>query len=274
MTPIVHQARASYAFIERNLNLVKRYWGWELVWMAYTIANSLAVSYIGAGMEQISGQKVDTHYLILYLVIGTIVWRYLAVIFHAISDMIGWERWEGTIEYTLMAPVPRITHLVGQTFFAIIYSLIHTAAILLATAAFFNLDLRNANLVGTLVLLLAGSLSFIGIGIVAAILPLLFPERGSQMTHLILAVLLFVSGVYYPVTVLPGWLQPIARISPATYVLEGMRETLLEGAALATLWPYIWPLLLMGGIAIPLGVRAFQIAERYAKRTGRLKRNG
>ena len=94
------------------------------------------------------------------------------------------------------------------------------------------------------------------------------------MTHLIPAVLLFVSGVYYPVTVLPAWLQPVARISPATYVLGGMRATLLEGAALSTLWPYIWPLLLMGGIAIPLGVRAFQVAERYAKRTGRLKRNG
>jgi ABC-2 type transport system permease protein len=274
MTAIVHQARASYAFIERNLNLIKRYWGWEAVWMAYTIANSLAVSYIGAGMEQISGQKVDSQYLVLYLVIGTIVWRYLAVTFHAISDMIGWERWEGTIEYTLMAPIPRITHLVGQTFFAIIYSLIHTAAILLVTQAFFNLNLQTANLMGGLVLLLAGSLSFIGIGIVAAILPLLFPERGSQMTHLILAVLLFVSGVYYPVTVLPTWLQPIAQMSPATYVLEGMRDALLKGAPLVTLWPYLWPLLLMGGVAIPLGVRIFQVAERYAKRTGRLKRNG
>jgi ABC-2 type transport system permease protein len=274
MTAVVHQARASYAFIERNLNLVRRYWGWELVWMAYTIANSLAVSYIGAGMEQISGQKVDSEYLILYLVIGTIVWRYLAVTFHALSDMIGWERWEGTIEYTLMAPIPRITHLVGQTLFAIIYSLIHTGAIMLVTAAFFNLDLRSANLMSGLVLLLAGSLSFIGIGIVAAILPLLFPERGSQMTHVILAILLLVSGVYYPVTVLPDWLQPIARVSPATYVLEGMREALLKGTPVSALWGYIWPLLLMGVIAIPLGVRVFQMAERYAKQTGRLKRNG
>lgn len=274
MTTMVHQARASYAFLERNLNLIKRYWGWELVWMAYTIANSLAVSFIGAGMEQISGQKVDTQYLILYLAIGTIVWRYLAVIFHAISDMIGWERWEGTIEYTLMAPLPRITHLVGQTLFAIVYSLIHTAGILLVTAVFFNLNLRQANLMGALVLLLAGSLSFIGLGIVASILPLLFPERGSQMTHFILAVLLFVSGVYYPVTVLPAWLQPIAQLSPATYVLEGMRDALLKGAPILTLWPYLWPLLLMGIVAIPLGVRIFQMAERYAKRTGKLKRNG
>jgi ABC-2 type transport system permease protein len=76
------------------------------------------------------------------------------------------------------------------------------------------------------------------------------------------------------VTVLPAWLQPIASVSPATYVLEGMREALLKGVPISALWPYLWPLLLMGGIAIPLGVRVFQVAERYAKQTGRLKRNG
>ena len=46
---------ASYAFIERNFNLVKRYWGWEVVWLAYSIASALSITFIGAGMEQISG---------------------------------------------------------------------------------------------------------------------------------------------------------------------------------------------------------------------------
>ena len=78
----------------------------------------------------------------------------------------------------------------------------------------------------------------------------------------------------YPVTVLPGWLQPFAYLSPATYVLDGARETLLNGLPTLSLWPYIWPLLLMGGIAIPCGLWAFKAAERYAKRTGKLHRNG
>ena len=48
-SPIIHQLRASYAFMERNANLVKRYWTWELVWMVYSIANSLSVSGKGRG---------------------------------------------------------------------------------------------------------------------------------------------------------------------------------------------------------------------------------
>jgi len=274
MSTLAHEFKATYAFMERNANLVKRYWTWELVWMVYSIANSLSVSYIGLGMEQLGGESVDGEYLVLYLVTGTLVWRYLSIIFYWITDVIGMERWEGTIEYTLMAPIHRITHMLGQTLFAVIYSLIFTAIILGVTVVLFDLDMGSANLFGATVMLIAGSLSFIGISVVGSILPLLFPERGSQMTHVLIALLLLVSGVYYPIDVLPEILQKFAVISPATYVIEGSRLALLEGVPTVDLWPYIWPTLIMGFIAIPAGLWVFQQAERYAKRTGKLHRNG
>jgi ABC-2 type transport system permease protein len=275
MSTILHEFKATYAFMERNANLVKRYWSWELVWLAYSIANSLAVSYIGLGMEYIAGgSNVDGRYLVLYLVIGTLVWRYLSSIFYWITEVISIERWEGTIEYTLMAPIHRITHMAGQTIFAVIYSLFFTGVILLVTVILFDIDMSQANLLGGTIMLMAGSLSFIGVGIMGSILPLLFPERGAQMTHVIIALLLLVSGVYYPVEVLPETLQKLAVLSPATYVLDGTRLSILEGLPTGLLWPYIWPTLIMGLIAVPLGLWVFNQAERYAKRAGRLHRNG
>jgi ABC-2 type transport system permease protein len=275
MSVLVQEFRATYAFVERNTNLVKRYWAWELVWMTYSIANSLSVSFIGLGMEQLGGgQNVDGRYLVLYLVIGTLVWRYLSLIFYWITEVISIERWEGTIEYTLMAPIRRITHMAGQTFFAVVYSLLFTAVILVVTVILFDIDLSNANLAGAMLMLIVGSLSFIGVGVMGSVLPLLFPERGAQMTHVIIALLLLVSGVYYPVSVLPPLLQKLAVFSPATYVLDGTRQAMLEGATTGELWPYIWPTLIMGLIAIPVGLWVFNQAERYAKRTGKLHRNG
>jgi ABC-2 type transport system permease protein len=274
MTQLVHEIRASYAFVERNFNLVKRYWGWEVVWLVYSIVNSLAITYIGAGMEAISGQKVDTSYLVLYLLVGTLVWHYLSIVFDSISEMIAWERWEGTIEYTFMAPVSRFTHMIGTTIFSLVYGLLHTCIILVVVALFFHLDLGRANLVGSAMVLVAGSVSFIGLGIVASVLPLLFPERGAQMTHVVQALVLLISGVYYPVSVLPGWMQPITRLSPATYVLEGMRDGVLSGVPTVALLSYVWPLMLMGIAFIPIGLIIFRMAERYAKRTGKLKRSG
>jgi ABC-2 type transport system permease protein len=274
MATLIHEFRATYAFVERNANLVKRYLSWEVVWLAYSIANSLSVSYIGIGMEQLSGNSIDGQYLVLFLVIGTLVWRYLSIIFYWITDIIGMERWEGTIEYTLMAPVRRLTHMAGQTFFAVFYSLIFSGIILVVTVVLFDLDMSGANMLGGMLMLIVGSLSFIGIGIMGSVLPLLFPERGSQMTHVIIAVLLLVSGVYYPVSVLPDVLQKLAVLSPATYVLDGTRLALLNGAPTRELWPYIWPTLILGFIAIPVGLRVFGMAERYAKRAGKLHRNG
>ena len=268
-------ARASFAFVERNWNLVKRYWAWEVVWLAYSIANSLSVSYIGLGMEVLTGASAEQgQYLVIYLLIGTLVWRYLSSIFYWVTEVIAIERWEGTIEYTLMAPVPRLVHLVGHTAFAMVYSMVFTTIILLVSILLFDLDMSQANMAGGLVMLLAGSFSFVGIGVMGAVLPLLFPERGAQMTHIIVATLLLVSGVYYPVEVLPEFLQKLAVLSPAWYVLNGTRAALLEGAGLAELWQYIWPVFLLALIMVPAGLWIFGQAERYAKQQGKLTRNG
>ena len=57
---IAHEVRASYAFVERNINLVRRYWGWEVVWLVYSVVNALSITFIGAAMERISGASLDT----------------------------------------------------------------------------------------------------------------------------------------------------------------------------------------------------------------------
>ncbi|GAC1364640.1 MAG: ABC transporter permease [Ktedonobacteraceae bacterium] len=276
MASLVHQARASYAFFERNWNLTKRYWAWEAVWLVYNIVNALSVTYIGYTVESFGGSKVHTDFLILYLLIGTSVWSYLSVTFEGVTDLITIERWEGTIEHTFMAPISRFTHLIGSCWYAVAHGLLFTFLQLVIVGSFFHLNLSHANYLTALFMLLIGSISFIGFGIAASVLPLLFTERGSQMSYIVRAVLLLVSGVYYPITVLPVWMQPLARISPATYVLEGLRVGLLEGAAIwsGVIWANTWPLIVTGVVSVPVGVYIFRLAERYAKRTGKLKRNG
>lgn len=275
---LAREMRGAYAFVERNANLIRRYWAWELVWLAYSLVNALSITFIGKASSAITGVAIPPEQIntfILYLMVGTLVWHYLSMVFDLVSESIQWERWEGTIEYTFMAPVSRLTHLLGQSAFALIYGVLHTAVILAGLAVFFQVDLSRANFASMLLVVIAGSTSFIGLGMLAAVLPLLSPEKGLQMTNIIKAMVLLVSGVYYPIEVLPSWLQPLGRISPATYMLEGMRAALLDGTDVATvLVSSVVPLLVTGAITIPLGLYVFTRAERYAKATGVLKRNG
>jgi ABC-2 type transport system permease protein len=274
MATLARELRVSYAFVERNFNLVKRYWGLEVAWFIYSVTHSLAMGFIGAGMAQVSGQPIDADQLVLYLLVGSLVWSYLAVVFDAIGEMIAWERWEGTIEYTFMAPVSRSTHMIGSCLFAVVFGLVRTALIMLVVVLFFQIDLSRANLLAGVVTLAVASVSFVGLGITASTLPLLFPERGAQMVFIAQTCLLLFSGVYYPIDVMPPWMQAVAQVSPATYALTGIRASLLDGQGILEQAGTLLPLLLIGAVTIPLGVRIFTLAERYAKRTGRLKRSG
>ena len=267
MTIVAHELKASYAFIERNFNLTRRYWGWELAFLVYSVAGALSISLIGA--DQGSSK------LLLTLMVGAIFWNYLSVVFSWIAETIAVERWEGTLEYTFMAPIRRWSQLVGQVAYAMLYGLLHTAVIFVVLVLFFpQLDLSRANAGTALAFMLLGSFSFVGIGMIAAILPLLYIERGAQMTFVLQSCLLLVSGVYYSVDVLPPWMQVLSRLSPATYVLEGVRAGLVSGTPVTALLDDVWPLIVMGVVLIPFGLWAFGRAERYAKRTGKLKRVG
>jgi ABC-2 type transport system permease protein len=269
------ETRASLAFVERNLYLVRRYWHLELAFLIFNVASAMSVLYIGEAQMQAGGTSGEGRFdLVLYLGIGTVVWAYLRAVFSNVGEMVAWERWEGTIEYTMMAPISRLAHMLGVSLFSIIYGLARSALLLGVLALFFSVDLSNANLSGAALILLLGSLSFLGFGVMAAVLPLLFPERGEEMTFVISSILLLVSGVYYPISVLPDWMEPLATISPATYVLEGMRAALLEGTPTTALGPSILPILILGALTVPLGIAVFGWGERYAKRTGRLKRSG
>jgi ABC-2 type transport system permease protein len=264
----------AYAFFERNWNLTRRYIGWEIVWIVYSLVNALTILFIAAATERITGQAVDTRFFVLYLLIGTTMWSYLSAVFDVVAETIAWERWEGTIEYTLMAPVRRSLHLVGTCCYAVTYSIVRAALIFGVVALLFGVNLEHANVVTAMVVIAIGSISVIGLAIVAGVLPLLFTERGAQMTFVIHSSLLLISGVYAPVDVLPGWLQVFAPLSPMTYVLRSVRAGLLDGAPPPAVIPDLLILTVMGIFLVPFGLLVFRAAERYAKRTGRLKRSG
>ncbi|MFZ5825613.1 MAG: ABC transporter permease [Bacillota bacterium] len=263
------QLSATQGFVERNWALTRRYIGWEVVWIVYSTVSTLTIGLIGVDSQGITGQE-----RVLYLLIGALLWSYLSVLFQIMGETVAWERWEGTIEYTFMAPVHRFTYLMGQGLYGITYAMVRTAIILTITIFFFDLDMTSANLLGGFAVLGIASFSFMGLGLLAAVLPLISTERGAQATHIIQGLLLLMSSVYYPVTVLPGWMQPLARINPATFTLDAVRATWIGGASLADVMPQVLSLLVTGVVLVPVGVQIFQIGERYALRTGKLKRNG
>ncbi len=264
-----HELIGLSGVIERNLYLVKRYFWWDLAFLVWTIANTLTIVFIarGVGLPQATENTLATK-----LLVGGVIWAYLGIIFEIVTETVAWERWEGTIEYTFMAPVSRPVHLFGMGIFAVLYGIVRAAIVFAVVVAFIGLHVGQANYAAALALLGVASISFIGIGMMTAVLPLISPEKGTQLGFVAQGLMLVVSGVYYPVSVLPGWMEWTSKISPATYALRGNRAQILQGAGLA--WADVWPLIVIGAVSVPLGLLVFRTGERYAKRHGKLKRSG
>jgi ABC-2 type transport system permease protein len=258
-----------YGIVERNVYLTKRYLLWDLAFLLWTVANTLTIVFIarGVGLGPAARNALETK-----LLVGAVIWAFLGVIFEIVTETVAWERWEGTIEYTFMAPVSRPVHLLGMGAFAVLYGFVRAGAVMGLTVLFIGIHLPHANYPAAIALLAIASVSFIGVGTMTAVMPLISPERGMQLGFIAQGLMLVVSGVYYPVTVLPDWMQWVAKISPATYALRGNRAQILHGAGLA--WADVWPLLVIGAISVPLGIAVFKAGERYAKKTGKLKRSG
>jgi ABC-2 type transport system permease protein len=267
------QAIALVGVVERNTYLVKRYGLWEVAFFVWTVANTLTIVFIADGVEA-AGGTLDVEEQTTILLIGAVIWSYLGIIFEILTETVAWERWEGTIEYTFMAPLSRAVHLLGMGAFAVLYGVIRTAALFAVVALFFGLSFPDADFAAALVLLAVASISFVGIGMVTAVLPLISPEKGAQLGFVAQGMLLVVSGVYYPVSVMPDWMEWLAKLSPATYALEGIRRAVIDGDSLGELGSQLWPLAVIGVVAIPLGLAVFRAGERYAKRHGKLKRSG
>lgn len=259
--------------VERNLYLTRRYIWWDVAFFVWTVANTLTIVFIAKGIEA-GGGVIDVNRETTILLVGAVIWAYLGIIFEFLTETVAWERWEGTIEYTFMAPLRRSAHLVGMGLYAVLYGLVRAVLLFAVVAMFFDLSMPDANYVAALVVLLVASISFAGIGMMTAVLPLISPEKGAQLGFVAQGVLLVVSGVYYPVEVLPGWMQALAAVSPATYALDGIRDAILNGAGLSTMGGELLVLVVIGAVTVPLGMALFAAGERHAKRHGKLKRSG
>jgi ABC-2 type transport system permease protein len=269
--------RQTWAFLFRGYHLTRRYISWVIVFNFYALVTSATVALIGVAAKDFQ--------LTLTLVVGALLWNFLSLLYNEIAMSIAYERWEGTLEYTFMAPVSRLVHLFGVSLFSLLNSIVSSVVVLVGLMLFTDLDLHGANLPGVLVVIAISTVAFVGLGLMAAVLPVMSAERGAEATHIFQGSLLLVSGVYYPVEVLPGWMQTLSVVSPATYTLSACRKLIgvgngesvpghLVGAPLSAVWRELLILALMGAVLMPLGLWVFGRIEAWAKRAGKLKRTG
>jgi len=204
-----------------------------------------------------------------FALVGVAFYDYMTVSFDLFEDSLQQARQNGTLEALLVTETSLATQLAGACMYPFALLALRTVVYIGWGVLLFGFPVAEANWSGALLVLVVSIASFAALGVFSAAHLLLF-KRGSPVRWLFLGVAGLVSGMIYPVSVLPDWLQIVARFIPVTWSLEAMRGALLEGAPFAALWPAIQILLLFAVVLLPLALGAFSWALRRTRITGTL----
>jgi len=204
-----------------------------------------------------------------FVLIGIAFAGYQSVALYSFSSVVRSAQVTGTLETMLVTPTRLSTILLSSCLWNFTFTSLRVVLYLLAGVALFGVDLRQANLLAALIVLGLTILALSGIGILSACFIMVF-KRGSPINFLIGSLSTLLGGVYYPLQVLPPWLQALARLFPLTYSLEAMRRALLAGETALDLAMEIGVLAAFSAALLPLGLLAFRYAVRQAKRDGSL----
>jgi ABC-2 type transport system permease protein len=204
-----------------------------------------------------------------FVLVGLAFFDYLSLALHTFDESLREARQNGTLENLLVTQTSLPVILLGSSLYPFALLSLRTTIYIGWGAALFGFPLRGANWLGAALILAASVLAFSGLGILSASYLLVF-KRGNPVNWAVVGLSSVVGGMMYPVSVLPKWLQAVARLIPATYSLEGMRAALLGHAALRELWPSLAGLLVFAAIILPVSFAVFSWALRRTKITGTL----
>ena len=133
----------------------------------------------------------------------------------------------------------------------------------------FGFSISQANFLTAVVVLILSVTSFSGIGILSAAIVLVI-KKGNPIALIFGGVSSLLAGVFYPISVLPGWLMPLSRILPLTYALDAMRLAMLKGYSLYEVRLDVLVLLGFTLVLTPAAFIVFREALKRAKRDGSL----
>ncbi len=204
-----------------------------------------------------------------FVLIGIAFSGYFGVGLSSFSNRLRQAQITGTLEAMLSTPT-RLSHIIiSSSLWEYFITTLRVLVYLGVGVILLGVNLSHGNYLGATLILLLTIITFSSLGIISASFVMVL-KRGDPVAWAFNAVSTLLGGVYYPITILPGWLQIIARLIPVTYALEGMRLALLQGATIEELAPYIAALLVFSVILLPSSLLVFRYAVARAKVEGSL----
>jgi ABC-2 type transport system permease protein len=204
-----------------------------------------------------------------FVMVGLALASFQGVALTTISYKILFGMYSGTLEAMLVTRTSLSTIVFASMLYQFFTALLEILLYIGFSFLFFGVNLGQADLLATAVLLILTLLSHLPLGILSAGFILLF-KRGDPVTPILGQISALLGGVYFPLQVLPHWVQILAQFIPFTHALEGLRQAVLLGKGLGELSFQVMVLSAFAAVLLPLSLAFFAWTVRQAKRLGTL----
>lgn len=204
-----------------------------------------------------------------FVLIGIALSGFMGTGLAAFSSSISAAQSQGTLEAMLVTPTKLSQIVLSSSIWSFIFTTINTFAYLIVGTVVFGLSFGKPNILAALVVLFLITSIFSGLGIMSASFIMVL-KRGDPITWIFGSASSILGGTFFPIQVLPGWLQTLSYLFPIFYALRAMRLALIKGASFAALAPDILALIIFTLIIVPLSIRSFRYAVQRAKIDGSL----
>ncbi|MBU1044145.1 MAG: ABC transporter permease [Candidatus Omnitrophica bacterium] len=194
-----------------------------------------------------------------YVLLSMAFFSYIGVGIGSFSSRIRFEQLQGTLESLLLTPTKTEIILLSMTIWNIIFATIDVLIYFLFGLFLFKINFSNINLISTFAALILTIISFSSLGILSASFILIY-KRGNPTAWLISTLEGVVGGVYFPISVLPGYLQIIAHCLPVTYAIRAIELAVYQGYSIFQLKNELLFLLIFSIVLCPLSLKAFKKA--------------
>ena len=265
------ELRKLAAFVRRDFLVA---WSYRLSFLTSflgLVGGALIFYFVGLMVDPASIPPVDGKQVsyLEFAVVGMALGGFLHLGLERVSAALRNEQLMGTLESLLSTPTNSATVQVGSVLFDLIFIPLRMTILLTILALVFGLGLQLDGVPQALVILIFFMPFVWGLGILAAAITLTF-RRGAGIVALAVAGLTLISGLYFPVGLLPDWLTKAAEANPLAIAAESLREALLGGANWSTVGPDIAILTPLAIVSFLLGMVAFKLALRRERRLGTL----
>jgi ABC-2 type transport system permease protein len=176
------------------------------------------------------------------------------------------EQLTGTLEALLTQPMSSTQLALGMCAFPFVFATVRVATYLLVGALVLSLDLSHADPLGFVVMIAAIGGAMSSIGILSGALVLVI-KRGDKLAGLALFGMGLVGGAFFPVSVLPSWLEAIGKVVPTRFAFDGLRSALYVGSDWAD---DALALALFTIVCLPIALWLFSQALEWGRRRGSL----